>query len=126
MPLTSLVGSDVDGHVLGRVGALVGDAIDSVYLKGVRGVGPQVTDEHPGLCQAKLPRHKLHVVVAVRAGTAVRTTLLTHDVVDHILTTARLPGPVPLQDHRSLVHDGDHVPRARGNAYKQTQRGTFI
>ena len=112
--------------MLGRVRALVGDPIYSLYLEAVQRVSPQVTDEHPGLCQAKLPRHKLHIVITVRAGTAGRTTLLTHDVVDHILTTARLPGRVPLQDHRSLVHDGDHVPRARGNAYKQTQRGTFI
>lgn len=120
MPLTSLVGSDVDGHVLGRVGALVGDPIYSLYLEAVERVSPQVTDEHPGLSQALLPGHILHVVITVGAQRPIRTALPAHDVVSDVIAGASLPRRVPLQDHRGLVDDGDDIPGTRGDTCKRT------
>lgn len=38
-PLTGLVGGDVDGGVLGGVGALVRHAVHRLHLEGVLGVG---------------------------------------------------------------------------------------
>lgn len=84
--------------MLSGVGALVADAVDSLYLKAVERVGQQVADEHPGFRQAQLPRDEVHVVVAVGARAAVGAALLAHDVVDHIVAAARLPGGMPLQD----------------------------
>lgn len=114
--LTGLVGGDVYGDVLGRVWALIGHSINSLDLERVESVCPQVADDHPGVCEAQLLRHKVHVVVAVRAGPPVRPALLTHDVINHVLPAAGLAGRVPLQDHGGLVHDGDDVPRAGWNA----------
>lgn len=54
--LTSLIGSDVDSHMLGRIGTLVADAVDGLDLEGVDRVGQQVADEDAGLGQAHLPR----------------------------------------------------------------------
>lgn len=84
--------------MLSGVGALVADAVDSLYLKAVERVGQQVADEHPGFCQAQLPWDEVHVVVAVGAGAAVGAALLAHDVVDHVVAAACLPGGMPLQD----------------------------
>lgn len=108
-----------------RVGALVADAVDGLDLEAVEGVGQQVADQHPALGQAQLPRDEVHVVVTVGAGPPVGTALLAHDVVDDVTAAARLPGRVPLQDHRGLVDDGDHVPGAGGDACRhETQRET--
>lgn len=110
---TSLVGSDVDGYMLGRVGALAGDAVHSLNLEGVQRVRPQAADEDPRLREAQLPRDKLHAVVARRARAPVRSTLPAHYVVDHILAAARLPWRVPFQRHRRLINDRDDVAGAR-------------
>lgn len=124
MPLTSLVSGDVDGHVLSRVGTLVGDSIESVYLEGVGGVGPQVTDEHPGLGQTLLPGYILHVVITMGARWPVCTALPAHDVVGDVITGASLPWRMPLQDHRGLVDDGDDVSGTRGDTW--IERGNAV
>ena len=103
--------------MLGRVRALIADAVDGLYLEAVDGVSPQVADEHPGLRQAQLARDEVHIVVAVGAGAPVGPALLAHYVVDDIIAPARLPGRVPLQDHRGFVHNGDHIPRAGWDTY---------
>lgn len=121
-PLTRLVGGDVDGDMLSRVWALVTDAIDGLDLKAVEGVRQQVADEHPRIGQAQLSGDEVHVVVAVGAGPSVSTALLAHDVVHDVAPAARLPGGVPLEDDRGLVDDGDHVPRAGGDACRQRGR----
>ena len=114
--LTGLVSRDVNGHVLGRVGTLVAYSVDGLDFKSVERVGQQVADEGARLRQAHLPRHKIHVVVAVRAvRLPVGAAFLAHNVVDHIVATARLARGVPLQDHRRLVDDGDDVARCRGD-----------
>lgn len=120
-PLTGLVGGDVDGNMLRRVRALVADAVDSLDLKAVEGVRQQVADQHPAFSQAQLSRDEVHVVVAVGAGPSVGAALPAHDVVHDVAAAARLPGGVPLQDHRGLVDDRDHVPRAGGDACRQRE-----
>ena len=42
--LTGLVGGDVYGDVLGRVGAPVADPVDRLDLEAVQGVSQQVAD----------------------------------------------------------------------------------
>lgn len=108
--LTSLVGSDVYGHVLSRIWALVADSIDSLDLKAVEGVSPQIADEDPGLSQTQLTRHKVHVVVAVGAGAPICPALLAHYVVDDIIAATRFPWRMPLQDHGGFIHNGNHIP----------------
>lgn len=103
--------------MLGRVRALIADAVDRLYLEAVEGVSPQVADQHPGLRQAQLARDEVHVVVAVGAGAPVGPALLAHYVVDDIFAAARLPGRVPLEDHRGFVHNGNHIPRAGWDTY---------
>lgn len=115
-PLTSLVGGDVDRDMLRRIRALVADAVDSLDLKAVEGMRQQVANEHPSFGQAQLSRDEVHIVVAVGAGPSVSAALLAHDVVHDVAAAAGLPGRVPLEDHRGLVDDGDHVPRAGRDA----------
>lgn len=107
--------------MLGGIRALITDSIDGLYLKAVESVSPQVAYEHAGVSQTQLPRDKIHVVVAVGAGAPVGATLLAHYVVDDIVAATRLPGGMPLQDHRGLIHNGDHVPRARRDTCKCTE-----
>lgn len=95
MALTSLVGGDVHGDMLRWEWAFVGNSIDSLDLKGIWRMGPQVADKDPGFREAQLPWHKLHIVITAGAATAVRPTLLADNVVGHIITTSRLPGWVP-------------------------------
>lgn len=102
--------------MLGRIGALIADAVDGLDLEGVERVGQQVADEDAGLGQARLPRREFHVVVAVRAvRLPVCAALLANDVVDHVIAAARLTRWVPLKDDRSLVDDGDDVAWRRGH-----------
>lgn len=107
--------------MLGGIWALIADSVDSLYLKAVDRVSPQIADEHPGLSQTQLSRDKIHIVVAVGAGAPVSLTLLAHYVVDDIITAARLPGGMPLQDHRGFIHDGDDVPRAGWDTCRHTE-----
>lgn len=100
---------------MGRIRALVGDTVDRLDLKGVESVCQQVTDEDSGFGQSQLPGLKFHVIVAMGAGTAVRLTFLTNDIVHDIVTAARLTRRVPLQSHRGLVHNGDDVSWSRRN-----------
>lgn len=111
--LTCLIGCDVDRHVLLWEGALVGNPIDSLDLKGVGRVCPQVADEDPGLRQPQLPGDKVHVVIAAGAGASVRPALLADDVVGDIVPTPCLSWRVPLQDDGCLVDDGDDVAGTR-------------
>lgn len=121
-PLTSLVGGDVNRDMLRRIRALVADAVDSLDLKAVEGMCQQVADEHPSFGQAQLSRDEVHIVIAVGAGPSVSAALLADDVVHDVTAAAGLPGRVPLEDHRGLVDDGDHVPRAGGDACGQKGR----
>lgn len=121
-PLTSLVGGDVDRDMLGRIWALVADAVDSLDLKAVEGMRQQVADEHPSFGQAQLSRDEVHILVTVGAAPSVGTALLAHDVVHDVAAAARLPWGVPLEDHWGLVDDGNHVPRAGGDACRQKGR----
>lgn len=102
------------------VRALIADSVDSLYLKAVEGVSPQVADEHPGVSQTQLSRDEIHVVVTVGAGAAVSPALLAHYVVNNIITTSCLPGSVPLQDHGCFIHNGDHIPWARWDTCRHT------
>lgn len=108
--------------MLRRIRALVADTVDSLDLKAVEGMRQQVADEHPSFSQAQLSRDEVYIVVAVRASPSVGTALLAHDVVHNVAAAASLPGRVPLEDHRGFVDDGDHVPRAGGDAYRQKGR----
>lgn len=114
-----MVGGDVHGDVLGWEGALVGNPVDRLDLKGVRRVCPEAADEDTGLCQPKLSGHKVHVVVTAGAGTPVRPALLADDVVSDIIPASRLPRWVPLQDDGGLVDDGDDVAWTGGDAYRE-------
>lgn len=98
--------------MLGGIRAFIADSIDSLYLEAVDCVCPQIADEHPGLSQTQLSWNEIHIVVTVGAGAAVSLTLLAHYVVDNVITAACLPGGMPLQDHRGLIYNGDHVPGA--------------
>lgn len=82
--------------MLGRIGALITNAIDSLDLEAVEGVSQQVADEHSGLGQTQLSRDEIHVVVAVGAGAPVCPTFLAHYVVDDVVTATRLPRGMPL------------------------------
>jgi hypothetical protein len=62
--LTSLVGSNVHSRIARWQRALARNAIDRLNFKGVACVGQQVANVDLALCQAQLPRHKLHVVIA--------------------------------------------------------------
>lgn len=107
--LTGLVGGDVDGNMLWREGALVGNPVDSLDLEGVGGVRPQAADEDPGLRQPQLPGDEVHIVIAAGAGASVRAALLADDVVGDVIPTPCLPRRVPLQDDGRLVDDGDDI-----------------
>lgn len=107
--LTSLVCCDVDRDVLWGEGALAGDSIDGLDVKGVGGVSPQAADGDTALSQAQLLWHKLHVVVASGAAPTVCPALFTDDVVGHIIPPTCLSWRVPLQNDGSLIDDGDDV-----------------
>ena len=107
--LTSLVCGDVDRDVLWGKGTLAGDPIDSLDVKGIRGMGPQAADGDAALSQAQLPGHELHVVVTAGAAPAVCPALLTDDVVGHIIPPTRLPRRVPFQNDGCLIDDGDDI-----------------
>lgn len=107
--LTRLVCGDVDRDVLWGEGTLAGDPIDGLDVKGVGGVGPQAADGDSALGQAQLSGHKLHVVVAAGAASAVRAALFADDVVGHVIPPASLPRRVPLQNDGCLVDDGDDI-----------------
>lgn len=110
-PLTGLVGGDVYRDMLCGVRALVAHSVNSLNLKAIKRVRQQVADEDSGFSQAQLPRDKFHIFVAVRAGAAVSAALPADYVVNHITATTGFSGRMPLQDHRSLIHNGDHVSR---------------
>lgn len=114
-----MVGGDVHGDVLGWEGALVGNPIDRLDLKGVGCVCPEAADEDAGLCQPQLSGHKLHVVVAAGAGTPVCPALLADNVVSDIIPASCLPWWVPLQDDGGLIDNGDDVAWTRGDAYRE-------
>lgn len=101
--------------MLGRIRALVGDAVDRLDLKGVDSVCQQVTDEDSGFGQSQLPGLKLHVIITMRAGTTVRLAFLTNNIIHDIITAARLAWRVPLQSHGGLVYNGDDVSWSRRN-----------
>lgn len=61
--LTSLVGGDIHSCESGWQRALARDTVDRLHLKGVARVGQQTADVDTALCQAQLPRHKLHIVI---------------------------------------------------------------
>lgn len=61
--LTGLVGGDIHSCIAGRQRAFARDAVDSLHLKGVAGVGQQVADVDPALGQAQLSGLELHVVI---------------------------------------------------------------
>lgn len=107
LSLTSLVGGDVDRRELRGEGALVGDAVHSLDLKGVLGVGQEVADVDARLRQAQLARRELHVVPAAGAGPPARAAALADDVINQILPAPRVPGRAPLQHQGSLVHARD-------------------
>lgn len=115
LPLTGLVGGDVDRGVLGRVGALVRDTVDGLHLEGVLCVGQQVADVDPGLGQAQLAGQELDVVAAAGAAAAAAAAALADDVVDDVLAAAGVPRREPLQHHRGLVYAGDDPLRSRGD-----------
>lgn len=75
--------------------ALVGNSVDSLDLKGIWCVSPQVADEDPSICEAQLPWYKFHIVITTGAATAIRPTLLADNVVGHIITTACLSRWMP-------------------------------
>lgn len=104
--------------MLRRVRAPIAHSIDSLYFKAVESVRPEVADEHPGVSQTQLPRDEVHVVVAVGAGATVGPALFANDVVDDVFAAARLPGRMPLQDHRRFVHYGDDIPRAGRDTWR--------
>ena len=117
--LTGLVGGDVDSSVLRGGGALAGDAIDSLDLEAVAGVGLQVAHGHPPLRQAQASRGDVHVVVAAGADATLGDTLLTDDIVEQIVPPARVPWLSPLQDQGGLVYVGDDIPGGRGNGCRE-------
>lgn len=99
VPLTGLVGGDIDRGVLGRVGALIRHAVDGLHLEGVLRVGQQVADVDPGVGQAQLARQELNVVSAAGAAAAAAAAALADDVVDDVLPAAGVPRREPLQHH---------------------------
>ena len=107
--LTSLVGGDVDGRVLGGVRALVGHAVHSLYFEGVLGVGQEVADVDAAVRQTQLTWDKLHIVSTAGAAPPPTATTLTYYVVDNIFSATALLGGAPLQPQRGLIHYGDHV-----------------
>lgn len=113
--LTGLVGGDFDRGVLWRVGALVGDPVDCLDLKGVLRVGQQVTDVDLGLCQAQLAGDELDIVPAACTASPAPSTALTDDVVDHVLAAPAIARRAPLQPQGCLVHDGDYTLGRRGD-----------
>jgi len=124
-PLTSLVGGDVDGGVLGGVGALVRHAVDGLHLEGVLRVGQQVADVDAGLRQAQLTGQELHVVAAARAAAAAAAAALADDVEDDVLAAPRVPGARPLQHHGGLVHAGDDGLRRRRHGWRKETQETL-
>jgi len=82
---------------MGRVRALVGDAIHSLDLEGVLGVGHQVADVDATLGEAELARHELHVVVAAGAQAPLHAALLADDVVEQVIPPTRVLRLAPLQ-----------------------------
>lgn len=108
--LTRLVGGDVDRSKLGRIGALVRDAVHSLDLEGVLGVSQQVADVDVGVHQSQLTGDELHVVPAAGAAAAAAAAALADDVVDHVLPAAALLRGTPLQPQGRLVDDGDDAP----------------
>lgn len=71
-------------------------------------MGQQVIDVDPGIGQAQLAGHELHIVTAASAGPSTRTAALADDVIDHVLPASALSGRIPLQPQGSLVHARNH------------------
>lgn len=120
LPLTGLVGGDVDRGVAGRGGVFPGHPVDGLHLEAVAGVSLQVPHHHVPLPQPKPARGHVHVVIAARARAPVSQALLAHHVVDEVAPPARVLGLFPLQGQRGLVHAGYNVVRRRGDRCTHT------
>lgn len=116
---TGLICGDVHGGELGRIGALVGNAVDRLDLEAVLRVGLQVPDRHAPLGQSQVARRDVHVVVAARTHSPVGKALLTDDVVEDIVAATQVTRLAPLQHERGFVDAGDDAAWGRWNGCKR-------
>lgn len=81
-----------------------------LYFEGVRGVGAQLADVHSGFLQASPPRDIEHAVVARLARTPLAAVAPpAYDVVGQVVAVTGVARRVPVQRHRGLVDNRDHV-----------------
>lgn len=115
--LTSLVGGDGDGGVLPHLRSQRRHSVLRFDLKGVVSVGQEVSDGHRGVLEARRPGQEAHVAAARLAqlvqpagGGGGAAAALADDGEGEVAAPAVVLRPAPVQDNRSLVDGGYHVP----------------
>lgn len=107
--LTSLVGGDGDGSVLPHLRSQRRHSVLGFDLKGVVGMGQEVSDGHRGVLEALRPGQEAHVAAArlaalvspaaaATAGTSHATATLTDDGEGDVTAPTAILRPAPVQD----------------------------
>lgn len=114
-----MVGGDGDGSVLPHLRSQRRHSVLGFDLKGVVGMGQEVSDGHRGVLEALRPGQEAHVAAArlaalvppaaAAAGTNHATAALTDDGEGDVTAPAAILRPAPVQDDRSLVDGGYHI-----------------
>lgn len=85
----------------------------NLYDEGVGRVSAQLADLHPRFLQPSLARDELHAVVARLTRAALRAVAAAaQDVIGQVVAVTGVSRGVPLEQHRRLVDDRDHVARS--------------
>lgn len=120
--LTSLVGGDSDGGVLPHLRSQRRHSVLCFDLKSVVSVGQEVSDGHRGVLEAHRPGQEAHVAAArltelvqptattAAAASGGAAAALADDGEGDVPAPAVVLRPAPVQDNRSLVDGGYHVP----------------
>lgn len=112
--LTSLVGGDGDGGVLPHLRSQRRHSALCFDFKSVVSVGQEVSDGHRGVLEARRPGQEAHVAAAWLAVLASPASdaaaALADDGEGDVPAPAAVVRPAPVQDNRSLVDGGYHIP----------------
>lgn len=114
-----MVGGDGDGGVLPHLRSQRRHSVLCFDLKSVVSVGQEVSDGHCGVLEARRPGQEAHVAAAwlaelvqpaAAAATGDAAAALADDGEGDVPAPAVVLRPAPVQDNRSLVDGGYHVP----------------